>query len=650
MVTLPRSDAGRVDHRPDLSGQRRLHASRSDPAPVVGRAPVRSSAHGDRRRRPRRARRARLPGRRGPRHRDLPRPPAAAPAAARGRGGRRQDRGGQGAGRAGPAASSCGSSATRASTPPRPSTSGTTRASCCTCGRSRPAGGEVVEDELYSERFLVRRPLLRAIAYEAEALGAVAPPVLLVDEVDRADDEFEAFLLEILSDYTITVPELGTFRAEVPPIVVVTSNRTRDVHDALKRRCLYHWIEHPDFERELAILRRARARGARALARQVAAAVEALRGLELYKPPGVAETIDWAQALAALGRAAHRRARGRRHARHHPQVPRGPGAHARARPRRELVQHRDGAQCLRRVDAEPRPASAVGFARLLRGAGPRRAASAAPSRSREALAAVGRRAARRRCTGRAGPRSCAAPRTSTLYDRAFAALVGARDHDSSLAASPTDQRDRRSRSTPTATTTPTPTTTDGATTTPDARGALQPGRGAAPPRLRARTRPTEFAEARRLMADLRLAGALRRSRRLRPSRAPRARPTCAARSAARCAPAASRSTARSSSRPTRPRRLVLLCDVSGSMEPYARALVRFLHAAVVGRGPGRGVRARHPAHPHHPRAVVARPRRRARRRRPAGRRLVGRHPPRRGRCASSTTSGACGAWPAARSS
>jgi MoxR-like ATPase len=162
-------------------------------------------------------------------------------------------------------------------------------------------GEEVVEDELYSERFLVKRPLLRAIGYESEALGATQPPVLLVDEVDRADDEFEAFLLEILSDFTITVPELGTFRAEEPPIVIVTSNRTRDVHDALKRRCLYHWISHPDFDRELAILRVRAPDVPEALARQVAAAVEALRELELYKPPGVAETIDWANALAALG-------------------------------------------------------------------------------------------------------------------------------------------------------------------------------------------------------------------------------------------------------------------------------------------------------------------------------------------------------------
>ncbi len=156
----------------------------------------------------------------------------------------------------------------------------------------------VVEDELYSERFLVRRPLLRAIDSPAEG----PPPVLLIDEVDRADDEFEAFLLEILSDYAVTIPEVGTFRAAVPPVVVVTSNRTRDVHDALKRRCLYHWVDHPDFEREVAIVRLRAPQVVERLARQVAAAVERLRTLELYKPPGVAESIDWAEALATLGR------------------------------------------------------------------------------------------------------------------------------------------------------------------------------------------------------------------------------------------------------------------------------------------------------------------------------------------------------------
>ena len=158
-------------------------------------------------------------------------------------------------------------------------------------------GDRPAEDEVYSERFLVRRPLLTAIDH-----GDGPPPVLLIDEVDRADDEFEAFLLEFLSEYAVTVPELGTFRAAEPPIVIVTSNRTRDVHDALKRRCLYHWVEHPDFEREVAIICRRAPQAAPELARQVAAAVEQMRGMHLYKPPGVAESIDWTAALAALGR------------------------------------------------------------------------------------------------------------------------------------------------------------------------------------------------------------------------------------------------------------------------------------------------------------------------------------------------------------
>ena len=156
----------------------------------------------------------------------------------------------------------------------------------------------MLEDELYTERFLVRRALLQAIDH---ADGP--PPVLLIDEVDRADDEFEAFLLEILSDYQVTVPELGTFSTPNPPVVIITSNRTRDVHDALKRRCLYHWVEHPDFDREVAIVRVRAPQVAESLARQVAGVVEQLRELNLYKPPGVAETIDWAQALAVLGKA-----------------------------------------------------------------------------------------------------------------------------------------------------------------------------------------------------------------------------------------------------------------------------------------------------------------------------------------------------------
>ena len=150
-----------------------------------------------------------------------------------------------------------------------------------------------LEHEVYSRRFLLARPLLAALE--------TSPAVLLVDEVDRADDEFEAFLLEVLSDYTVTVPELGTVRAEVPPVVVVTSNRTREVHDALKRRCLYHWVEHPRFDREVEIVRSRVPEASAALAAQVARAVAVLRAEDLLKPPGVAETIDWTLALVALG-------------------------------------------------------------------------------------------------------------------------------------------------------------------------------------------------------------------------------------------------------------------------------------------------------------------------------------------------------------
>ena len=153
-----------------------------------------------------------------------------------------------------------------------------------------------LEGQLYNERFLLKRAILRAIDH-----GSGQPPVLLIDEIDRADDEFEAYLLEVLSDFQVTVPELGTFSAATPPIVILTSNRTRDVHDALKRRCLYHWVEHPTFEREVSIVAIRVPEAGDVLARQVAGAVEALRGLSLYKPPGVAETIDWATALGRLG-------------------------------------------------------------------------------------------------------------------------------------------------------------------------------------------------------------------------------------------------------------------------------------------------------------------------------------------------------------
>jgi len=161
------------------------------------------------------------------------------------------------------------------------------------------AGGgtdvEEAEKSLYDERFLLARPVLAALQQ--------SPAVLLVDEVDRADDEFEAFLLEVLSTYQVSIPELGTVAAATPPVVVLTSNRTRELHDALKRRCLYHWIEHPGLEREVQIVRSRAPEVSEELARQVVGVVQQLRDVGLQKPPGVAETLDWARALHHLGTA-----------------------------------------------------------------------------------------------------------------------------------------------------------------------------------------------------------------------------------------------------------------------------------------------------------------------------------------------------------
>jgi MoxR-like ATPase len=152
------------------------------------------------------------------------------------------------------------------------------------------------EEELFSPAFLLRRPLLEALETPADQ----PVPVLLIDEIDRSDDEFEAFLLEVLSDFQITIPELGTIRAARPPVVILTSNRTREVHDALKRRCLYHWIEFPDLENETAIVRSKLPEAAPLLATQAIAFVRKLRDADLEKPPGVAETLDWTAALSAL--------------------------------------------------------------------------------------------------------------------------------------------------------------------------------------------------------------------------------------------------------------------------------------------------------------------------------------------------------------
>jgi len=157
---------------------------------------------------------------------------------------------------------------------------------------------EGLAQDIFSERFLVRRPLLRALE------GVGAPPVLLIDELDRTDEPFEAYLLEVLSDWQITIPELGTIHAEEPPIVVITSNRTREIHDAVKRRCFYHWVDYPDAARELEILRRKAPKAADSLSKEVVAFVQRLRGIDLFKLPGVAETIDWANCLVALDRIA----------------------------------------------------------------------------------------------------------------------------------------------------------------------------------------------------------------------------------------------------------------------------------------------------------------------------------------------------------
>ena len=155
---------------------------------------------------------------------------------------------------------------------------------------------EKLAADIYSERFLVKRPLARALEGDS--------PVLLIDELDRTDEPFEAYLLEVLSDWQISIPEIGTLRAEHPPIVVITSNRTREIHDAVKRRCFYHWVDYPDAARELEILRRKAPRAAESLSREVVAFVQRLRKADLFKLPGVAETIDWANCLVALDRVA----------------------------------------------------------------------------------------------------------------------------------------------------------------------------------------------------------------------------------------------------------------------------------------------------------------------------------------------------------
>ena len=165
--------------------------------------------------------------------------------------------------------------------------------------RLSEAGGKAARDDLesgiFSRKFLIKRPLLEALDH-----GGAEPPVLLIDELDRTDEPFEAYLLEVLSDWQVSIPEIGTIRAQRPPVVIITSNRTREIHDAVKRRCLYHWVNYPDAQRELEIVRRKAPEAPERLSREVVAFVQKLRGMDLFKLPGVAESIDWCKALTAL--------------------------------------------------------------------------------------------------------------------------------------------------------------------------------------------------------------------------------------------------------------------------------------------------------------------------------------------------------------
>ena len=458
------------------------------------------------------------------------------------------------------------------------------------------AVSEDVEDELYSERFLVRRPLLAAITTDPGS----AAPVLLVDEVDRADDDFEAFLLEVLSEYAITVPELGTFRADVPPIVVITSNRTRDLHDALKRRCLYHWVDHPSFEREVEIITLKVPGVGTVLARQIAAAVEQLRVLSLYKPPGVAETIDWAEALGALGRPGWTRPPSR--------PPSGPCSSTGRTPTKR-VRRGSESLCARRRSAlvEPLEAGltgglsggwpvnredgltagqrperlAVAFSRLLRGHGVHVPAGASLIYA-EAMSVLG--------FSSSGPLYWAGratlvnrPEDVAVYDEVFSAFflrraASGQAHQHTFRAlalvdAPAERADGG----------------EDDTSWPD------PGQDRGRQQVRysrveilrrkdfASCSAEELAELERLMAMARLRGPLRRSRRYKP--VPRAghRPDMP-RTVRRALRAGGEPVRRAWKAPgERPRRIVILCDVSGSMEPYARVLVRFLHLVVSGR-------------------------------------------------------------------
>ena len=511
------------------------------------------------------------------------------------------------------------------------------RANSCTCRAAEATGetssmtADALEAELYGERFMIKRALLRAI----EAVEG-PPPVLLIDEVDRADDEFEAYLLEILSDFQVTVPEVGVFRAERPPLVVLTSNRTRDVHDALKRRCLYHWVEHPGFEREVAIVK-LRVRGRR---RAGPSGGGGGRGPPRAQPVqatrGRRDDRLGQRARAPRCNAARRGAR-HQHPRDGPQVPRGSPARRSTRGRRRRQAGlREGAAARvswappstddRALPQRSDPAEiAVAFTRVLRGAG-LRVPSSSTHTFAEALCAVGlEERAGVYWSGRAT--LARRPEDIEVYDRAFAVFFDTRrstaepEEDEPLsitiAVDSDDEADDDGGESGEANDDPTIELRFSTTEVLRHKDFAQYS-------------PDELVHAHDLMASLRLVGSPRSSLRLGPARRSTIRPDIR-----RTMQAAIRSGGEPIERHfrqprTRLRRLVLLLDVSGSMEPYARALLRFVHAAVAGRQKveafALGTRLEQARRP---RAERPRPRRGARRGVRAGHRLERWNPSRR---------------------
>ena len=478
----------------------------------------------------------------------------------------------------------------------------------------------------------IRRPLLQAIEHPGPR-----PAVLLVDELDRADDDFEAFLFELLAEASGDVPELGTIRAPLPPAVVLTSNRTRDLHDALKRRCLYHWIDYPDAEREVEIVRRRVPGGAQTLAVDVAAALQRLRAGDVQKPPGIAEAIDWVAALELLGVGAARRRRRRAHARLRAQVPRGPGAGARAGARVA-----GGNPARLTVDL---PAFAVA---LRPGAATAPACRSRPSarRASRARSRLVGPATRERLYWIARATLVASRGEAEILDRVFAAVFGGGSDPAALRGDPA------APALPPAEPAARPAA-PGAGRETRAQGG-EPGLFAGPAAAARGGRdgegreavlaaasqeerlahtsfadlaPEELAAIRHLVDALVVATPTRRSRRERSGRrGERLDLRATLRRSLHTGGDPVRQARRR--RQPRPRRLVLICDVSGSMEPYARAYLQLLQAAVRA-GSRRGLRVRHAADPPHPGAARPQPGRGARARRHRRARLVGRHAHRR---------------------